>query len=113
MRNQKRALQRVPTEQEVRVLLATCDVTKPIGLRNRAMLETAYATGARRTELAGIRLRGVDLVERTVRLMGKGRRERVVPLTMSATTWLERYLQKGRIRSCNTNGIVYVTKYEV
>jgi hypothetical protein len=55
-----------------------------------------YASGARRSELAGIQLDGVDLSERTVRLMGKGRRERVVPLTISAATWIGRYIENER-----------------
>ena len=96
VREQQRAIQRVPTEQEVRALLSAPDTSRPCGLRDRAILETAYASGARRSELAGIQLDGVDLSERTVRLMGKGRRERIVPLTISAATWIGRYIENER-----------------
>ena len=96
VRHEKRPIQRVPTEQEIRDLLGAPNTSTCIGLRDRAILETAYATGARRAELASATLSSVDLAERTMRLMGKGRRERVVPLTLCASEWLGRYIRDAR-----------------
>ena len=89
-------LQPVPGEAQVRALLEAPDTTTACGLRDRAILETAYATGARRAELASLRLDNVDLASRTLRLMGKGSRERIVPLSLAAATWLARYMSEVR-----------------
>jgi integrase/recombinase XerD len=83
-------------EQEIKRLLEQPDVSTPVGLRNRALLETAYATGARREELANLTLDRLNLAKQTARLFGKGRKERVVPLGKHATYWLERYLKEAR-----------------
>ena len=89
-------LQRVATPVEIKLLLAAPDAATATGLRDRAILETAYATAARRAELASIRRTTLDLSQRTVRLVGKGDIERVVPLTRSAATWIGRYLREVR-----------------
>jgi len=86
----------VPEEDEIKRLLAHPDVSTPAGLRDRALLETAYATGARREELANLTLDRLNLAKQTARLFGKGRKERVVPLGKHATYWLERYLKEAR-----------------
>jgi len=91
---------RVPSERDVRMLLEAPDTATPYGLRDRAILETAYATGARRRELASITLASVDLAGRTARLMGKGNRERIVPLTLCAAAWLGRYIGTARLQLC-------------
>jgi len=83
-------------EQEIKRLLEQPDVSTPVGLRDRALLETAYATGARREELANLTLDRLNLARQTARLFGKGRKERVVPLGKHATYWLERYLKEAR-----------------
>jgi len=83
-------------EQAIKRLLEQPDVSTPAGLRDRALLETAYATGARREELANLTLDRLNLARQTARLFGKGRKERVVPLGKHATYWLERYLKEGR-----------------
>jgi integrase/recombinase XerD len=67
-----------------------------VGVRDRAILETAYATALRRQELASLRITDVDLLQRTIRVVGKGSQERVVPLTKEATTWLRCYLDSSR-----------------
>lgn len=92
IRNACRPLQPVPGEPQVRALLEAPDTGTACGLRDRAILETAYATGARRAELAGLRLGNLDLGDRTLRVMGKGSRERIVPLGLCAATWLARYV---------------------
>jgi integrase/recombinase XerD len=68
------------------------DLNTPLGLRDRAMLELLYATGLRVSELVGIRLFELSLNDNVVRVMGKGSKERLVPLGEVAADWLRRYL---------------------
>lgn len=68
----------------------------PEGLRDKAMLELLYATGMRVSELVALNLRDIDLTEATVRCMGKGGRERLLPLNETAVTALEEYLDIAR-----------------
>lgn len=88
-----RPLQPVPSRDDVRRLLARPDVATPLGLRDRALLETAYATGARREELVRMRIFDPNLVSKTIRIHGKGNKQRVLPLGQHAAHWIERYLQ--------------------
>ncbi|MEW6277749.1 MAG: tyrosine-type recombinase/integrase [Candidatus Eremiobacterota bacterium] len=85
------------SEQEVKALLEAPDVTLPLGLRDRAMLEVLYGTGVRNSELAHLTLDQVDLPQRELRIQrGKGGKSRVVPLGEEAAHWLEAYLVQGR-----------------
>lgn len=91
-----RPLPKVLSENEVERLLAAPDVNTPLGLRDKAMLETVYASGLRVSELVGIELGQINLRQGLVRLFGKGNKERVVPLGEEALHWLNRYLETGR-----------------
>ena len=91
-----------PTEEEIERLLAHPDTDTPVGIRDRALLETAYGTGARVGELCRLRMADIDLKDKTVRLLGKGKRERVVPLGSKAAKWLSRYLAEARPRLLGT-----------
>ncbi|MFN3566402.1 MAG: tyrosine-type recombinase/integrase, partial [Burkholderiaceae bacterium] len=84
------------SEAQVEVLLAAPDVETPLGLRDRAMLELLYATGLRVSELVALRLIELSLADGLVRVVGKGGRERVVPLGEEARRWVDRYLAQGR-----------------
>ncbi len=95
VRTARQFIQYVPTEAEVRRLLAAPSGT-PAGLRDRAVLEVAYATGARRAENASLTLDSVNSEDATLRIMGKGERERVVPLTTAAVGALARYAKDSR-----------------
>ena len=88
----------VPTVKEIERLLAQPDVARPVGLRDRAILEVAYGTGARLGEIATLGVFDPDMVEGRLRVMGKGRKERVVPLGTQAAYWLKKYLVRGRPR---------------
>ena len=81
---------------EVDRLLATPDLSHPAGLRDRAMIEVLYATGLRVSELVGLRLDGVNLEAGFLRCLGKGSKERVVPLGGSAREAVKAYLDSGR-----------------
>jgi integrase/recombinase XerD len=92
-------IQRFPktlSEKHVEDLLAAPDVQTPLGLRDRAMFELLYATGLRVSELVGIRLFELSLNDNVVRVMGKGSKERLVPLGEVAADWLRRYIAAAR-----------------
>lgn len=83
-------------EDEVDRLLGAPDVDTLIGLRDRTMLEVLYASGLRVSELVGLRTDSVSLRQGVVRVLGKGDKERLVPLGEEALDWLERYLKDAR-----------------
>ena len=91
-----RGLPQALSEQQVVALLEAPDVGTPLGLRDRAMLELMYATGLRVSELVGLELPNLNLNQGVVRVMGKGDKERLVPLGEESISWLLRYLDHGR-----------------
>ncbi len=91
-----RPLPGVLSESQVESLLAAADCSVPEGLRDRAMLETLYATGLRVTELTRLRLGNLDLEAGWLRVTGKGGRQRVVPLGEEAIHAIVVYLQQVR-----------------
>ena len=84
--------------EEVEKLLSVPDTANPKGLRDRAMLEVLYATGLRVSELIGLRLDGMNLDGGFVRCIGKGSKERIVPLGGSAASAVAAYLQVRKVR---------------
>ena len=84
------------SEADVDALLAAPDVTTALGLRDKAMLELLYACGLRVSELTGLPLAALNLRGGFLRVMGKGRKERLVPMGETAADWLQRYLDDGR-----------------
>lgn len=98
-RKPRRSLPRALGLEEVAALLAVPDVRDPLGVRDRAILETLYATGLRRTELARLDVSDLDHALGTVWVrQGKGGKDRVVPLGGHAAHWIERYLAECRPR---------------
>jgi integrase/recombinase XerD len=91
-----RLLPKSLTEADVEALLAAPNLNEPLGLRDRAMLELLYACGLRVSELVGLPMAGLGLREGVVRVMGKGAKERLVPMGELAQDWLERYLAEAR-----------------
>jgi integrase/recombinase XerD len=92
------ALPRCLSLLQVDALLAAPDVTKPLGLRDRALLEVLYATGLRVSELISLRPQDLDLTVGLLTAFGKGKKERLVPLGSVARDMVERYLQEARRR---------------
>ena len=84
------------SEAEVESLLAAPEVATPQGLRDRAMLETLYASGLRVSELVGLKTVQVSLDMGVVRVLGKGAKERLTPLGEEAVAWIERYQREAR-----------------
>ena len=93
---QGRPIPKTLSEEEVEALLAAPDTGEVLGMRDRAMLEVLYASGLRVTELTSLTLEQVNLRQGVVRLMGKGNKERLVPLGEEAIVWLGRYMRQAR-----------------
>lgn len=91
-----RSLPKDLSEDHVLALLDAPDISTPLGLRDRAMLEVLYACGLRVSELLSISLDGLNLNAGFVRIKGKGNKERLVPLGEIAIEWLEDYLMQSR-----------------
>ena len=91
-----RRLPRKLSEAQVEALLQAPDTATLIGLRDRTMLETLYATGLRVSELVGLKLGQVSLDMGVVRVLGKGSKERLVPLGEEAIAWIMRYQREAR-----------------
>lgn len=89
-------LPRALQHEQVRELLQGIDTTRPEGYRDRTMLELLYSSGLRAAELLGLDIDGVDFEHQVVTVVGKGRRERVVPVGATALRYLEGYLRAVR-----------------
>jgi len=91
-----RRLPKSLSEAQVEALLAAPDLSTPLGVRDRAMLETLYATGFRVSELCSLRFVHLSLDAGVARVLGKGSKERLVPLGEEAIDWVERYRREVR-----------------
>lgn len=105
---------RVPkslSEAQVEALLTAPDVTTPLGLRDRTMIELMYASGLRVSELVGLKTVHVGLSEGALRVTGKGSKERMVPFGQEAHAWIRRYLQEARadILQAKVSDALFVT----
>ncbi|HEY8252540.1 MAG TPA: site-specific tyrosine recombinase XerD [Burkholderiales bacterium] len=87
------------SEADVEALLAAADPATPLGLRDRAMLETLYATGLRVSELVTLKTFEVNLDANVIRVVGKGSKERLVPLGEEAAHWISQYLKTRNSKS--------------
>jgi len=90
------ALPKFLSLDEVDALIAQPDVTTPLGLRDRAMIELLYATGMRVSELVNVRASDLHLDEHYLTCIGKGNKERLIPMGEQAVHWINAYWQKGR-----------------
>ncbi len=91
-----RALPRSLSEEEVESLLSAPAVADPLGSRDRCMLEVLYATGLRVSELVSLKHSQLNMNQGVVRIIGKGDRERLIPLGEEAVRWLREFLGSGR-----------------
>ena len=90
------ALPKFLSLEEVDALIAAADITTPLGLRDRAMIEVLYATGMRVSELVGIRAADLHLDAEYLTCIGKGNKERLIPIGEQAANWTLRYVREGR-----------------
>lgn len=93
-----RPLPHTLSESEVEALLKSPDVSAPVGLRDRAMLELLYASGLRISELVALSAERINLNQGVVRVVGKGDKERLVPVGDEAVLWIRRYTEEGRLK---------------
>ncbi|MBK1735746.1 site-specific tyrosine recombinase XerD [Halorhodospira abdelmalekii] len=84
------------TEEQIEALLLAPNTEEPLGVRDRCLLELLYATGLRVSELVQLTVAGINTRQGVVRIVGKGSRERLVPLGDEALVWVARYLRKAR-----------------
>ncbi|MHA5055310.1 site-specific tyrosine recombinase XerD [Acinetobacter schindleri] len=91
-----RALPKDLSEADVEALINAPDINTALGLRDRAMLEVLYACGLRVTELLNLRLELINLKQGYLRIVGKGNKERLVPMGQVACEWIEKYLNEAR-----------------
>lgn len=84
------------SETDVELLLEAPEVTNALGFRDRAMLEMLYATGLRVSELVNLKFEQISFRQGVVRIMGKGNKERLVPVGEEAMSWLENYMSQAR-----------------
>jgi len=92
-----RALPQSLTEEEVEALLGAPNVSEPLGHRDRAMLELLYATGVRVSELINLKMSQLNLNQGVLRIIGKGDRERLIPLGDEAQDWLKEFIEGARV----------------
>ncbi|MDH4096538.1 MAG: site-specific tyrosine recombinase XerD, partial [Betaproteobacteria bacterium] len=99
------------SEADVEALLGAPDAETPRGLRDRAMLEVLYASGLRVSELVGLKTHEANLDAGVVRILGKGSKERLVPLGEEAVAWVQRYLREARpaLLKRKSNDALFVT----
>jgi len=94
---EKRLPRAVLNEEEAERLMIQPDVRDPLGMRDRAILETFYSTGIRRMELVHLKLYNVDHLRGTLSVwLGKGKKDRVVPIGERALAWVDKYLREAR-----------------
>ncbi|MDG0995488.1 MAG: site-specific tyrosine recombinase XerC [Akkermansiaceae bacterium] len=113
-RKQHRQLPKGLSREDLTILLHAPDIRDPLGIRDRAILETLYATAARRSELVNLDLADLDRQGSTIHIReGKGGKSRLVPVGKSALHWLERYLDETRPRLVldNTEQALFLSGY--
>ncbi|MGI6453377.1 MAG: site-specific tyrosine recombinase XerD [Syntrophomonadaceae bacterium] len=92
----RRRLPRVLSREEVDKLLMQPKITLPLGIRDRTMLELLYGTGIRISELISLQVEDINLTVGFLRCLGKGRKERIIPVNQTSINWLNRYLSRSR-----------------
>ena len=108
--------QRLPravlSESEAETVMLVPDIRDPLGLRDRAILETLYSTGIRRTELVNLKLYNLDRERGTVSIwQGKGKKDRIIPIGERAVAWIDKYLREARpqLASDPDDGTVFLS----
>ncbi len=110
----KRKIPKVFTAEEIDTLLASCEAGTSSGLRDRALFELMYSCGLRVSEAADMTLDQLYLKEGFLKIIGKGEKERVVPIGEHAVHWLRRYLDEGRpklMKGKRKNSFVFLNRF--
>ena len=108
---QWKQLPKVLSERDVNALLEAPDLTDPLGIRDKAMIELLYASGLRVSELVGLQLIQLRLDQGFIVVLGKGSKERIVPVGERAEEWLRKYLEEARPQLAKgRHGDVFVSR---
>jgi integrase/recombinase XerD len=110
----KRKIPKVFTAEEIDTLLASCEADTSSGLRDRALFELMYSCGLRVSEAADMTLDQLYLKEGFLKIIGKGEKERVVPIGEHAVHWIRRYLDEGRpqlMKGKRKNSFVFLNRF--
>jgi len=100
------------SQEEVEALLETPDLDKPEGLRDRAMLEIMYSSGLRISELLSLKLNQINTERGIVKIIGKGNKERIVPIGDYALDYFQKYLNEGRCKNVNkSSSYAFLNRY--
>lgn len=105
-----RPLPKSLSEEDVDALLAQPDTSIALELRDKAMLELLYATGLRVSELVGLTLHQLNIHQGVVKVMGKGSKERLVPMGEEALHWLQQYLAHGRAELTRSGDVLFPSR---
>ena len=98
--------------EEVEALLNQPDLSKPEGQRDRAMLEVMYSSGLRVTELISLKVKQINFARGIIKIIGKGDKERIVPIGDYALEYLKKYLNDGRRKNMNRNSdYLFLNRY--
>ena len=111
---QDKRLPKFLEEEDVRKLLETPDTNTLLGCRDRAMLETMYSTGIRVSELVDLNVADVDFVGEALHIRGKGKKQRITPISPTALAWIKRYMELRRQdpkASSSNQEAVFVNKH--
>lgn len=110
---QRRLPKNIPTISEMERVLDIPDVNSLIGLRDKAILELLYSSGLRREELLKINIYDIDFEQGYLRIMGKGKKERVVPVGKTACQYIQKYLNESRPRLLKNkfNQAMFINQY--
>lgn len=102
----------VLTQKEIDILLDSIDTDSLLGMRNKCMIELLYATGLRVSELCYLQFQDINLAKRFIRCIGKGNKERFIPIDKMTCISLKNYIENVRFKICNKeNAYVFVDKY--
>ena len=106
-------IKEVPTIEEMEKLLGGINITTSIGIRDRAMIETAYCCALRMNEMLKLTIFNADFDNQTLRVIGKGRKERILPLGVQAVKWLKEYMIKARPKLAKDakNDTLWLSRY--
>lgn len=105
-----RSIPKPMSEKQVEVLLNQPKIETPLGLRDKTMLELMYATGMRVSELVNIRINQVNLNQGVVRILGKGGKERLIPMGEVCIEWLERFIKTNTRSIQSHSGYLFINQ---
>lgn len=97
-------------KREIKILIASMPDITPLEIRNKTILTLLYATGLRVSELVSLNLQNIDLNQQTLRVVGKGSKERIVPIGNTATVMIRKYLLPRKELICNETDALFLTK---